>query len=1072
MAAIYHNNRRWLHQHQSIQNVEQTLNESSVVLPAKIQRLETTAKVMQVVTALLLVLASGAMLYLPVWVPFGVCFPLSLLLGITSSKFQEKADAERKFYDATLLLRGQLSQNTLLVHQPHGEWDLPAVDPQLRSDRVMQKELEAKHPKSAARIAKLVHGLDLEVTPILQTQVSSALAQVPDQTEKWNQVRALVSKAKKHLYVGEFEEYEKLLATARELALLQGGEGLRSGAFQGQTEEAKREALAIHFKHLAHLYKELITLYAQLGKETDPLDALLIEGTPFSKERNADQLIIEDLKEWLAARHPSEGERLVALLTQRAQILTGRARVEVKALPQNRIAAFRLEIDQFDKSLLSDKLIERLGAWLNQHPDRINCQIGEVRKHLGEEICVWLVANEEVLGDSLLEVYEHSIELRKHLAEAQARFPELNEDNVDIFEALVMVRLRKKMHLKGYASKRAKLWADLTTSRFQPPFKAATIEERDIHNQLMKVDRQRYFTNIFGQHVLEWGILAGFLVIEAIFWSNPWVVWGGAILSFLIKGGWYYLGFHLRKLDKQKQGYKMHRVLSKHPTLSRLPGNRPGLQYLQATQQRYDLSGVTRTWSRTIAEGNEVVLNPRTKEEAKQMIRALVHEGNAMALPVCRNELIRLLSLPARTPEQEERVAGLRRAVFPPRRSVPNRQEPTDSEKRDFVVKQRQRLEHAIEKEEDNMRWTVLVSETVEKAEQTRKEIERQIQVQAEDKIKAQKNDFIVMITLLDGAMEGETDRDATGDLEQALTRVLNREADQDTLRQFPVEVLVEKKRALLVHFEQEQEATEKRIEALDHAMRGGGERREEGDLSSIIANREWNRLGGFPVEALAAKKVELLSVLEAFKQTQAYLTFHYRRKQVSRENTQLFFSFVMTTIEYECDTLKQTIALLANGERKTELLRTLAQKQRVLQDVRAQHYLHEQAVKVLQKDNPERLQAELEAYKANLEIGAERLAQYQYAIAVYTSSLLLDSIQKAIDEWDSGTKTEASREKMSKLITQLIKSTPDTYMHARLRASHLMTWEAFKVEIKRDKEAIEQSRGSLEKKDISGYTL
>ncbi|MCH9626420.1 MAG: hypothetical protein S4CHLAM2_00420 [Chlamydiales bacterium] len=1040
MASVSYNDRHWLHQHQSIQDVDSFQAENEMQLLPEIRRLEITIKVMRIACAVLLLLASVAMFYLPVWVPLGVCFPLSFLLDVSSRKLQERVEAKQKLMDSTLLARGLLSENGLQGLRPLGEWNLPTFDPRLRSDWMMREELKKSRPEPAARIERLVGTLDLEITPKLKSPVAAQLAQVPDRTEDWNRVRALVCEAKEHLLNSNFEKYEKCLSEAKELALLQGGtEGLSSAAFKGQTDLIKAQAFKKHVKRFQFLHSELIALHDQLGSEAT------VDGwTQYMAGVHRLQHFIPGM---------ADSVRWVALLSEQAYVLKGRLQARLDQLPQNRMTAFEQEIDDYHHSILSQPLIEELEAWLDAHPHNQDRPTGRIAKQLPTGIRLWLEENEDLWGDSAYEIYTYAIEMNNHLADAQARLLELTEDNVETFDVEVMQQLRKKIKLTSSAPFYKQIWNDLTSTSFHPPDRPTTPEERTIHASLMKIDRQMVWINRSRRYGLEWGLFAGFLIIEAIFWSNPWVVWGGAILTLLTKGGSYYVDYRLRQMDKQKQGYKMHQVLLNHPVISRVPGNRPGLQHLQQVQARYDLSGVTRTWSRVLTEGDAALPDLRPEAFA---IREIAYEGSELARPVCKKELIRLLSLPERTAEQEERVAGLRRTLFPPRRSASDRQEPTESEKRDVLARRRQRLERAIETEKDNWRWTELVMEKVKKAEQQKRIIEQRLESQVEDTLQSHQYVFIQQISHLDAAIESDTERTETGDVDQILES--QNRTQLERLKHFPVEVLVEHKRVLRIKLNTQLKATEKMISLLDQAMIGRQERAEEGDLDRVIADPgQWGRLGHFPVPALAAKKVELLNTLEALKKIHLQLIFCDQRAQLGPEKIQMDFSFVLMMLEFECETLKGTIPLLTDGERKTALLKELTDKQKKVQDIKAQHYKYLQALKILQKDPMAALKEEQRGYENNLVQHAQSMAQIQLAIDLYTCSLLLESIQGAIVEREAGRGTVALTEKISQWVKQLIESTPDNEMRARLRASHVMTWEAFKTEITRDQAQIEQ---------------
>lgn len=212
--------------------------------------LETVRKVVIVFQILLSLGFPLSLSYLPAWVSWGIGLPMiAIILPLIQSKlshgfsipvpyfkhtgglsyYWKQLTSGSEYYkrqgDALLLLRQALRERAIKSLSPIGEWDLPAVDPHLKSDLMMKDELNKTHPRSAhdfARITSTVSSAtrpcyDLEVTPFVQIQATMQLAQLPH-GDGWDTVAETVGKAKVELVQGHVERYLQLIDEAKERA--------------------------------------------------------------------------------------------------------------------------------------------------------------------------------------------------------------------------------------------------------------------------------------------------------------------------------------------------------------------------------------------------------------------------------------------------------------------------------------------------------------------------------------------------------------------------------------------------------------------------------------------------------------------------------------------------------------------------------------------------------------------------------------------------------------------------------------------------------------------------------------
>lgn len=275
--------------------------------------------------------------------------------------------------------------------------------------------------------------------------------------------------------------------------------------------------------------------------------------------------------------------------------------------------------------------------------------------------------------------------LREALDAAIRSAPSLDE--LGDYQQRTMLPLKGVIGNGGEPSNLKHLWRAVSRKLPAHPFepveipkakgfnRSRKIEELIINDLLKQVDRQMVHSNRIKNYGLEWAAISVVMIVQVIFWSNPWVVWGGATVTLLIKGLSLYMNHRLRNADKKKQGFKLQSNFHNHPNLilhnypmvTRIPGSYPVLQDLRDVQQRLDLDGGTRTWARVLSEGNEALKIPRSREEAKAICREVAKEGSEKMRPVLERRLVYLLSLQAQGDNRHRReIRKLQDLLYPP----------------------------------------------------------------------------------------------------------------------------------------------------------------------------------------------------------------------------------------------------------------------------------------------------------------------------------------------------------------------------------------------------------------------
>lgn len=729
----------------------------STVRP-EIKRYEITAKVVQVLSALLILAMPIFFSYLPAWFSLGVGFPTLLILSTIKAKVENIIEVKNHIYDALLAMRTLLMEQSTHALRPIGEWDLPAIDPRLKSDLMMQEDLKKKHPQSAKHLNRLLsntsscdcpdhpkpdkpkmrHCLDLEVSPFVMKNAVRQLVQIPDLKERWGAIREKVLEANGNLLNGDLDRYEKLMAEAKLEALLikspleemkpEVGKAQLNVLLSGSLPSPKNQVSGIvaNFQYFNQIYKnELYPLYEewnrlfnadfwqgrenflqfarQVKEEIDRLVPLLARGEEVSE------------REWLEVLQVAKERRLQTMTDQlilQTRGLKGILKSQVESHPTKIIPKLKRSLENLNNKILSAGAIDYLEEWIENNPEDARHPIGEVMKlqrsekqllpkqneldewignnrqdarrpirelvnvlpeEVGEwvrhnqwamdrsldallyepQIRRWLRLNEEnqlLAQDSVIEIKErnHVMRFAFQEVEQQARslVPALSQEDLNGFKQQLDA-LRRLISCRGESSRAGMVWKNFW--RKLPPHgfdpikipkekgwaRANKIKELVIKKEIKAIDSKMIYLNRVRHYGLQAVAASIIFIVQAIFCSNPYVLWSLSAAGLLSQGLFIYFGDFIKWIDQQKQGVKLLGILQNEPQLKRMPGSRPLLFELKSTQNAYNLDGLDRTWARITTEGDEKVLSDPWREIARK--------GGESAEPALRRELRALL---------------------------------------------------------------------------------------------------------------------------------------------------------------------------------------------------------------------------------------------------------------------------------------------------------------------------------------------------------------------------------------------------------------------------------------------
>lgn len=633
----------WQHNRAHIDFVDRRIEEYNATKRPVVERLEIISKVVDVVFAIFLVSIPLALSYLPAWASLGVGIPTFIILSLLTNKLKEKIEVRKRCGAALLLLRERLNRPSYNALQLVGKESLPAVDPRLKSDQMMQKEFKKKHPKGAARVTRMVATLNLDVTYFEMTLAGRDDAQILEDEAAWKGMKWEVKGAKRDLLLkGHLKAYVRKMSRIKYKAHC-----IRD-SHPREPDQSHPSATA---KDLVNAFDSLYKKYTQFDGELNHLyeEGKELFGDTFCKGKWEARLKFTQLKEkeaealipapaapisdwWLKEREilkstlPKDLAGLIADIRK----LKKKFSSKIDNHPVKRIEVLKKELAQLDQKILKDSTIRALKTWVANNPKEAKRAFVEVREHVpqSEEIAEWLKLKEhkDLIRNSVKKICHRNDLMRRKLRGAQNHCPSkysLPSGVTDYIDDK-MKPLRKIVGNSGESSRLKVFWGELVHKHLVHPFEPVQdpqepkisplvrnrrVVELSVNRQLKKIDDEMVITNRVRAYGLEWAAYSVMLAVQAIFRFNPWVAWGVAGTTLLIRGASHYLKLQLHKSEGKKQGLKFQMLLNDYVQISGIPGTYPALRYLKRLQDEYCLDGVTRTWARILGEGEKNVFS-------------------------------------------------------------------------------------------------------------------------------------------------------------------------------------------------------------------------------------------------------------------------------------------------------------------------------------------------------------------------------------------------------------------------------------------------------------------------------
>lgn len=408
----------------------------------KLKAYKVAEKVTQAVLFLIPILMSIGFMYAPVWLPIVVGLPTFIALALIKAKvFLPRIDIREHQYQSLILLREMLRDHSFKSLLPMGEWDLPEIDPRLKSDMMMKEELKKKHPQSAQKIARMVSTLDLEVSPYPKVHASKTLAQYSNLESHWGALQKEVGKSHRLLHTKNFEAFEGL-SDQIVGAALQSNDAIPFTATDiplASCEDRVRHvvnnyaALCRLLRETQQTYEEALRQYDGLAaaeRLTENWESAIVSNMASLKEtvKVLLKVVQKDPKnvaaaDWLLANlyvQDKEISRNIAFMAEEARRMQKLCREKIEGHAQKRVQKYGENLSKLSKSILSVKTLnamslslrteqfssqakERYEAWKTSERGIIsNETLSRLDATSFPEIAAWKnIASDAVVHDSL-----------------------------------------------------------------------------------------------------------------------------------------------------------------------------------------------------------------------------------------------------------------------------------------------------------------------------------------------------------------------------------------------------------------------------------------------------------------------------------------------------------------------------------------------------------------------------------------------------------------------------------------------------------------------------------------------
>ncbi len=639
-------------------------------------------KVITVASAILTILFPLAIYYLPAWAPWGIGLPLMFALGYAKDKFKGKIEVYKREEEFVPHLKELLKRFTPQALHPRGEWDLEKIDERLKSDVMMETELEKRHPASGKEIKDTLVHYDLDISPYAQHSIAHEFAHIEsqdwrslqDQVRKW---RALYRKAP--MEEGLEEEAELLHA-----AFAEGyGPGLhRELDFWPETQRSSVEGLVAKYARVYHLAAEnvrpekktCIKAFVEEFKglyEPYKFFESEVKGELQGWEKYLERVAAAKKKVDQLTEYSADLEQELLKLFDDGLQMKAKLVELIANHPLRRLEALGKQMHEIqEKKKLNYEGLKALKAWIKKVPESSDKRcIDFFDGDFPEETKKWLLSFPKLRFEKPAVVLEQARKTRSKINEASKEFVTLqkasseiavtkeNYENfvqaLDTFENEVAGPLHEFLALDGESllTKCLKaFYMRLPSVPFvkeklpddDPILRSRKIAEIQIDMLLRQMDGDMLTTNRVRNYALRIP-LALLLVVEAVaffYLSSHWWFVGFSALSLAGEALSYYIDYRLQQMDKEKQAFKLQHHLEAHPNIGPFPGTRPQIETLKEVQNKYDLDGIRPTWARTLSVGESALMIPQDLNSAKDFIQKLAETGSSQAAEYLKNQRV------------------------------------------------------------------------------------------------------------------------------------------------------------------------------------------------------------------------------------------------------------------------------------------------------------------------------------------------------------------------------------------------------------------------------------------------
>lgn len=694
-----------------------------------IKFLSVLSKIIKVITTIFIAFMGIAIYYLPAWIPWGIVLPSVILLSIVDTKLRQHVETYRHKLTFLPFVQEFFNHQSLKSLHPIGEWDLPEQDKRLRSD---ESEFHKKHPdswksihpigkwdlaesgkqsrsehqklqsKQKADVETLIKNHDLEITPLVQSQIAGRFAGMNDLETRWSVVKKSMHKARVDFRRGSLEKYKRMHRRAFNTTyadflpvVWQEQKKWVRDVIEGRValppEVAKRrvEAATLLYHSFSQLFpkveklleegKLLYAPFAFLSKSTC-LDAgwkNYLEYAKSVKEKMVSLAELIEKEEWLLAlqyiKELKLKQTLFDLFDQTRQ-MESMISAWIKSHPSKRLANLEEDYERLKTSLLSDSKMKVFYDWITSHPKSKEKKTIDLVKNSSfpKEVRLWLDDHPLMGLKTASDLFNRFLKIRQKMKNTGHKLIKLRLGQQTILDSESYAKYSQALGnfdrkilspLTAYINNTNRssickaafrgLFYRLPLQPFNkeklprhPALRQRKIEEILLDKMLKQIDAKMNQT-----HYIRVGLLRVPLILLAaidgiilLYFPTPWFFWGSSFLAAISSGISYYIDHRLIQVDKKKQGIKLQHLLINYPDIGAVPRNRAPLIDLKKMQAKYGLEGVRPTWARVLTEGNHILEQPNNLGSAKKVIKKLCKQGSEKATKYLESYLVCLYS--------------------------------------------------------------------------------------------------------------------------------------------------------------------------------------------------------------------------------------------------------------------------------------------------------------------------------------------------------------------------------------------------------------------------------------------